>query len=55
MGHYIDVYTETFPPDSAVPREPIVLFVGRLVEKGVRDLNCAMSRAQAIMPEVELE
>ncbi len=53
--HYIGIDTKQFQPDSAVPREPVVLFVGRLVEKkGCEYLIQAMSRVQAAMPEVEL-
>lgn len=55
MVHYIGVNTETFQPDLAVPREPIVLFVGRLVEKkGCEYLIQAMHRVQAVRPDVEL-
>ena len=53
--HYIGVDTSAFRPDPAVPREPAVLFVGRLVEKkGCEYLIRAMSRVQATMPEAEL-
>jgi glycosyltransferase involved in cell wall biosynthesis len=53
--HYIGVDTETFQPDPAVRREPIVLFVGRLTEKkGCEYLIRAMSRVQATMPQTEL-
>lgn len=31
--HHIGVDTEVFQPDPAVPRQPVVLFVGRLAEK----------------------
>lgn len=55
MVHYIGVDTETFQPDLAVPREPVVLFVGRLVEKkGCEYLIQAMSKVQAVRPEIEL-
>lgn len=53
--HYTGIDTDAFQPDPAVPREPIVLFVGRLVEKkGCEYLIRAMLRVQAAKPEVEL-
>lgn len=53
--HYIGVDTELFQPDPMVKRKPIVLFVGRLVEKkGCEYLIQSMSKVQAIIPEVEL-
>lgn len=43
--HYIGIDTEVFQPDPNVAREPIVLFVGRLVEKkGCEFLIRAMGR-----------
>lgn len=55
VQHYIGIDSETFRPDPGVPREPIVLFVGRLVEKkGGEYLIRAMSRVQEVRPEVEL-
>ena len=55
IQHYIGIDPETFRPDPRVSREPIVLFVGRLVEKkGCEYLIKAMSRVQAVKPEVEL-
>ncbi|MBD2005762.1 MULTISPECIES: glycosyltransferase [Cyanophyceae] len=52
---YTGVNVDKFTPDPNVVREPIVLFVGRLVEKkGCEYLIRAMSQVQAIMPEVEL-
>lgn len=55
VEHYIGVAPETFRPDLGVPREPMVLFVGRLIEKkGCEYLIRAMSRVQAVRPEVEL-
>jgi glycosyltransferase involved in cell wall biosynthesis len=53
--HYIGVDTERFQPDPALQRKPVVLFVGRLVEKkGCEYLIRAMSAVQAAIPEVEL-
>jgi glycosyltransferase involved in cell wall biosynthesis len=53
--HYIGVDTEKFQPDPSVQRDPIVLFVGRLVEKkGCEYLIRAMSQVQAVLPDVEL-
>ncbi len=53
--HYIGIDTDAFQPDPAVPREPVVLFVARLVEKkGCEYLIQAMSRVQAVRPDVEL-
>lgn len=53
--HYIGVDTEQFQPDPGVLREPIVLFVGRLVEKkGCEYLIRAMGTVQKAMPEAEL-
>jgi glycosyltransferase involved in cell wall biosynthesis len=52
--HYTGIDTQVFQSDS-VEREPIVLFVARLVEKkGCEYLIRAMSKVQAIYPEVEL-
>ncbi len=43
--YYIGVDTEKFAPARRVEREPLVLFVGRLVEKkGCEYLIRAMSR-----------
>jgi glycosyltransferase involved in cell wall biosynthesis len=53
--HYIGIDTDAFDPDPTVPREPVVLFVGRLVEqKGCEYLIKAMSKVQAVRPDVEL-
>ncbi len=55
LVHYIGVDTELFQPNPAVQREPVVLFVGRLVEKkGGEYLIRAMQTVQAVAPEVEL-
>lgn len=54
VQHYIGVAPELFQPNP-MPREPMVLFVGRLTEKkGCEYLIRAMSRVQAVRPEVEL-
>ncbi|HEY9846361.1 MAG TPA: glycosyltransferase, partial [Candidatus Caenarcaniphilales bacterium] len=53
--HYIGVDREAFQPDPAVTREPVVLFVGRLVEKkGCEYLIRAMGEVQKVNPNVEL-
>jgi glycosyltransferase involved in cell wall biosynthesis len=53
--HYVGVDLEQFKADPKVPREPIVLFVGRLVEKkGCEYLIRAMAKVQAESPEAEL-
>lgn len=55
LVHYIGVDTKLFQSNLAVQRQPIVLFVGRLTEKkGCGYLIQAMSKVQAVMPEVEL-
>jgi glycosyltransferase involved in cell wall biosynthesis len=53
--HYIGVDTEKFKPDLRVKRQPIVLFVGRLVEKkGCEYIIKAIAEVQKIVPDVEL-
>lgn len=55
IAHYYGVDTAAFQPDPTVPREPLVLFVGRLAEKkGCEYLIRAMAQVQSAMPEVEL-
>ncbi|BAY25118.1 group 1 glycosyl transferase [Calothrix sp. NIES-2100] len=55
LVHYIGVDTKIFQPDPSIVREPVVLFVGRLVEKkGCQYLIEAMAKVQAAMPEVKL-
>lgn len=53
--HYIGIDTELFHLEPAVVREPVVLFVGRLIEKkGVTYLIEAMRHVQAQIPSAEL-
>ena len=55
LVHYIGIDTELFKPNLNIQREPVVLFVGRLVEKkGCEYLIKAMAEVQAVNPEVEL-
>ena len=53
--HYIGIDTQVFVPDPVAQREPIVLFVGRLVEvKGCAYLIQAMEEVQRVDPTIEL-
>lgn len=53
--HYIGIDTKKFVPETKRPCQPIVLFVGRLVEKkGCEYLIQAMTQVQQAMPEAEL-
>ncbi|MGC1307617.1 MAG: glycosyltransferase [Phormidesmis sp.] len=53
--HYIGVDVEKFSCVSSQIRDPIVLFVGRLVEvKGCEFLIKAMAKVQSILPNAEL-
>lgn len=55
IAHYYGVDTEKFTPDPAVPRESVVLFVGRLAEKkGCEYLIQAMAQVQEQMSDVKL-
>ncbi|NJN56550.1 MAG: glycosyltransferase [Leptolyngbyaceae cyanobacterium SL_5_9] len=55
LVHYIGVDIDKFTPNLSIQREPIVMFVGRLVEKkGCEYLIRAMAQVQAVMPEIEL-
>lgn len=55
MVHYIGVDCRVFCPDSQTVREPIVLFVGRLVEKkGCAYLIRAMQTVQQTHPGIRL-
>ncbi|MDO3411670.1 glycosyltransferase [Saccharibacillus sp. CPCC 101409] len=55
IRHYIGVNLEAFKPDLTLPRENVVLFVGRLVEvKGCAYLIEAMADVQKNHPEAEL-
>jgi glycosyltransferase involved in cell wall biosynthesis len=52
---YQGVNVSQFCPDPAIPREPVILFVGRLTEKkGCEYLIRAIAALQAILPEVKL-
>lgn len=53
--HYIGIDVEQFTPDPKVPRQPRVVFVGRLVaKKGLEYLIRAMARIQDRNPGAEL-
>jgi colanic acid/amylovoran biosynthesis glycosyltransferase len=53
--HYVGVDTDLFTPDLSVPRAPIVLFAGRLVDsKGCGYLIQAMEKVQRQCPEAQL-
>lgn len=53
--HYIGVDTKHFTYSREVKREPIVLFVGRLVEvKGCKFLIEAMRKVQSLVPNSQL-
>lgn len=53
--HPIGVDTDLFCPDAECVKEPLVLFIGRLVEKkGCAYLLRAMRRVESCMPEARL-
>jgi glycosyltransferase involved in cell wall biosynthesis len=53
--HYTGIDTDLFSPSPNVPREPVILFVGRLAfGKGCEYLIRAMAHVQKVMPEVRL-
>ncbi|MTJ06458.1 glycosyltransferase [Anabaena sp. UHCC 0204] len=53
--HYIGIDIDKFTSVPNIQREPVVLFVGRFVEKkGCEYLIRAMAQVQKIMPNVEL-
>lgn len=55
ITHYNGVNIDQFCPDPQIPREPVILFVGRLVEKkGCEYLIQAMAKVQSELPEAEL-
>ncbi|HIK18188.1 MAG TPA: glycosyltransferase [Leptolyngbyaceae cyanobacterium M33_DOE_097] len=55
ITHYYGVDTQLFQPGPNAVREPVVLFVGRLVEKkGCEYLIQAMAQIQVSQPEVKL-
>lgn len=52
--HYVGIDRQQFQPDPQVAREPVVLFVGRLVEKkGCGLLLQAMRSVQQLHPQVK--
>lgn len=53
--HYIGIDPQLFTPDPSLPREPVVLFTGRLVEKkGCEHLIRAMAQVQNVIADCEL-
>jgi glycosyltransferase involved in cell wall biosynthesis len=55
LHHYHGVDLQRFDPDASLPRESVVLFVGRLTEKkGVENLIKAMAIVQTRLPDVKL-
>jgi glycosyltransferase involved in cell wall biosynthesis len=53
--HYIGVDLDIFKPSQTIKREPMVLFVGRLIErKGCQYLIRAMAEVQTVKPHVRL-
>lgn len=55
VTHYIGVDTELFSCRTDVQRQPVVLFIGRLIEnKGCQYLIEAMGKIQQFRPEVKL-
>jgi colanic acid/amylovoran biosynthesis glycosyltransferase len=55
IAHYYGVDIKQFQSNTALPRKPIVLFVGRFSEKkGCEYLIRAMAEVQKVMDEVEL-
>ncbi|PAP75961.1 glycosyltransferase [Rubrivirga marina] len=53
--HYLGIDTEAFAPDRSGVPPPLVLFVGRMVEKkGATYLLRAMAKVRADVPEAEL-
>ena len=55
LTHYIGVDLKAFTPDNSIRREPIVLFVGRFVEKkGCIHLVRAMMHIEAKFPSARL-
>ncbi|MEB3886871.1 glycosyltransferase [Lyngbya sp. CCY1209] len=53
--NYIGIDIDKFTPNPELKREPIVLFVGRLVEKkGCEYLIRAMADVQKVRPDIEL-
>jgi glycosyltransferase involved in cell wall biosynthesis len=54
--HYIGVDVDRFQPDPSAPKQPVILYVGRLVpKKGCADLLRAMKKVNARYPEIKLK
>ncbi|AFY43982.1 glycosyltransferase [Nostoc sp. PCC 7107] len=55
ITHYDGINIQKFQQDVSIPREPVVLFVGRLTEKkGCEYLIKSMARVQSILPNTKL-
>lgn len=55
LVHYIGIDTDVFCPDLSIARKPVVLFVGRLVEKkGCKYLIRAMGQVNLAQPNTKL-
>lgn len=53
--HYIGIDTDLFSAEPGVPREPVVLFAGRLIPtKGVSHLVAALAAVSTRVPDAEL-
>jgi glycosyltransferase involved in cell wall biosynthesis len=55
LVHYVGIDTDFFCADPRVPREPVVLFIGRLIAtKGISHLISAMALVSTRVPGAEL-